>query len=222
MSLLQFFVSTPPLPPGLQSFDRFPVWVLDKNHFFATTYRHLIEKLKSPQDRSLSNNDDYTLLSMPDIYWLKSYIEPEHLTELHSFVYSFFYGILKKTLLKYAGPILSTIPIEGLREENAGGYLYVEYVHNLEICPVIFGLYGEQYTGLHTKGAWVFRATNITEQLCDHTNLQFVNPIGRIGPVSYARPSTSNPMSVACDLRKYEEHASRLSVFPEHPHEKKF
>lgn len=222
MSLLQFPVSTPPLPPGLLSFDRLPVWVLDKDHFFTNTYRHLIEKLKSPQDRSLSNNDDYTLLSMPDIYWLKSHIDPEHLDELHAFVYSYFYGILKQSLLKYAGPIFSTIPVEGLREQNAGGYLYVEYDHKLEICPVVFGLYGEQLTGLHTTGAWVFRATNITQQLCDLPNLQFITPIGRIGPVSFVRPSTANPMDVACDLRKYEKHASRLNIFPEHPHTKKF
>lgn len=222
MALLQFFVPTPPLPPGLLSFDSIPVWVLDKDHFIATAYRHLIEKLKCPENIPLVNCDDYTLLSMPDIYWIKSHISPEHLDALRAFVYSCFYGILKGSLLKYAGNIFSTFPVEHMSIENAGGYLYVEYDHKLEICPTIFGLYGEQLTGLYTTGAWVFRATNITQQLCDLEHLEFIAPIGRIGPVSYVRPSTKNPMKGACDLRKYEKHACRLSLFPEHPHAKIF
>lgn len=212
MSLYQFIITTPPVPPGLHSFDFIPVWVLNKNHALAQKYDHLIKKLQTTQEA----NDKFTLLSLPDIEWIKTFINEEHFEELHAFVRGYFYGVLHGSLLKYAGNMLASVPLE--HAPSSGGYLYIEYDPSINIPPEIFGLYGAQLTGLQTKGTWEFRTTTITQPLLDLNNLERIAPIGRIGPITSEGLPFDNFAGIAHDLRTHEKHARRFTLSPEHPH----
>lgn len=220
MSDLQFFVAAPPVPRGLLGFKRIPVWVMNKDHPLAVKYEHLLSKLRSATTEG-DAKPRYTLLSLPDILWMTTHMEEEDFRAMGLFVYSYFYGTLLGSLLKYGGVILSAVPLAVDNQPSDGGYLYVQFIPTATICPTIFGLYGEFPTGLRTTGAWVFRCIPVTRRLCNEQNLESIAPIGRIGTVSRVNVPYDF-MRATCDLRLNDYEACWIDVFPEHPIQKHF
>jgi hypothetical protein len=206
----KFPITIPPPPEPLKTFDCLPVWVLNSDHFFFVRYATLIEKLRDNDDRPPS-----TLLSLPDIYWIKTHIAQADLPALHAFVFSYFYGILHGRHLHYAGAGLLKIPMAPGQRAWDGGYLYLEYDKDAEIHPEIFGMYGQRFCGLYTRGTWVPRCTNVTQSLLDVMGTDVV-PLGRVAVVSYVRDTTDKDARVLCDIREHES-ASLLELCPEHP-----
>jgi hypothetical protein len=215
----QFPIRTPPVPHGLRAFDCIAVWALDREHFLATTYATLIDKLKNTNAKEVDHQDEtFTLLSLPDIYWIKSHIDPEHIDHLHAFIASYFYGILHGHTLHFSGAGLIKMPISPDSRVSDGGYLYLAYDEQAELCASIFGLYGELPCGRHVQGTWLPRCTHIAQSVLDLPDLQNIMLMGRVAIVSYARETT---MEGLCDLRKYDTQASLFEMCPEHPVAKK-
>lgn len=206
----KFDIVVPPLPAPLTAFDCLPVYALNNDHPLCIKYMNIIEKLRDNNDRP-----PFTLLSLPDIYYIKSNIDQEDLPVLHSFVRSYFYGILHGHSLHYAGPGLLKIAMDAGSRAWDAGYLYLEYDEHAEICPEIFGLYGMRFCGLYTRGAWVPRCTNVTQPLLDIANSN-IALLGRVTVVSYTRDNSSKGMRALCDLRENST-ASVLELCPEHP-----
>lgn len=222
--MTSFTIAVPPLPHGLRAFDGIPVWVLDDSHFIATTYSSLVEKLRNDNAREDNpTRGTVTLLSLPDIHWLKSHIDPEHVEHLHAFVASYLFGVLYGSTLHYTGPILTKIPMSHGQRVTDGGYLYLHYDASAQLCPSIFGMYGRHVCGRHDRGAWLPRCTNITQRVLDMPDLEHVALMGRVAIVSYAKDAEdeTSAMDAVCDLRKNESRASVFEMCVEHPIAKK-
>jgi hypothetical protein len=227
--MLQFRIAIPPVPHGLRAFDCIPIWALNDDHFIALHYTSLIEKLRNANAKEDNlNRGTVTLLSLPDIHWIKSHIESEHHDQLHAFVFSYFYGMLHGSILHYAGAGMIKMPMAYGQRVSDGGYLYLRYDPAAKLCPSIFGMYGPLVCGRHVDGAWLPSCTHIAQSVLDLPQLEHIALMGRVGVVSYAEQvagenddeKRSNAMNAMCDLRQNDRTANGISIFemsPEHP-----
>lgn len=201
-------ITAPPPPPELRTFDCLPVWVINATDAFAEAYTHLLQKLRGDAEAP-----PFTLLALPDINWLKSHIEPRDRALLHDTIAGRLYGVLCGSQLIFSGSVLTKMPMSPGNRVWDGGYAYLAYDTDVEMPSSIFGMYGQRFCGLHTRGAWLPRCTNVTQSLLDQP-LADVALIGRVTVVTNARELSNH--AALFDLRLTDS-ASTFEMCPEHP-----